>query len=113
LLSTAFAVPYAFIQPVLGAAADVLGKARLMNACLLVLVIVSLLSAASDSFPLLFALRIVAGVASGGVFPIALALVGDLVPVKQRQVAIGRLLAATMTGNLIGATGAGFIGDLF
>ena len=31
LLSTAFALPYALVQPVLGALADTLGKARLMN----------------------------------------------------------------------------------
>jgi predicted MFS family arabinose efflux permease len=34
------------------------------------------------------------------------------VPVAQRQVAIGRLLFAAMTGNLLGASGAGVIGDL-
>ena len=50
---------------------------------------------------------------AGGVFPIALAVAGDRVPVQQRQVAIGRLLFAAMTGNLLGASGAGVIGDLF
>jgi predicted MFS family arabinose efflux permease len=38
--------------------------------------------------------------------------VGDLVPVHRRQVAIGRLLAVGLTGNLIGATISGVIGDL-
>ena len=42
-----------------------------------------------------------------------MALVGDLVPVQQRQVAIGRLLAVGLTGNLLGASIAGVIGDLF
>jgi predicted MFS family arabinose efflux permease len=46
------------------------------------------------------------------VFPIALASAGDRVPVKQRQIAIGRLLAAAMVGNLLGASVAGVIGDL-
>jgi MFS transporter, DHA1 family, inner membrane transport protein len=41
-----------------------------------------------------------------------MALVGDLVPVNQRQVAIGRLLAVGLTGNLIGASIAGVIGDI-
>ena len=34
-------------------------------------------------------------------------------PVKQRQVAIGRILFAAMSGNLLGASGAGIIADLF
>jgi predicted MFS family arabinose efflux permease len=47
------------------------------------------------------------------VFPIALALIGDLVPVSERQIAIGRLLAVGLTGNLVGASIAGVIGDVF
>lgn len=112
LLSTAFAIPYAFVQPVLGATADVLGKTRMMNACMLVLILTSLVSAVATSFPLLLALRVLAGIASGGIFPIALALVGDLVPVAKRQVAIGRLLGAAMAGNLLGVSAGGVIADL-
>ena len=52
------------------------------------------------------------GITAGGIFPIALAVVGDRISVAQRQVAIGRLLFAAMTGNLLGASGAGVIGDL-
>ena len=37
LLSTAFALPYAVLQPVLGPIADVFGKARVMTICLLLL----------------------------------------------------------------------------
>ena len=48
--------------------------------------------------------RILAGIASGGVFPIALGLTADLVAPAKRQVAIGRTLAGSMTGNLLGAT---------
>jgi len=54
----------------------------------------------------------VAGMAAGGVVPIAFALVGDMVPVAERQVAMGRLLFAIMTGNLLGATFAGIVSDL-
>ena len=32
-----------------------------------------------------------------------MALVGDLVPINQRQVMIGRLLAVGLTGNVLGA----------
>jgi predicted MFS family arabinose efflux permease len=66
----------------------------------------------ATSFPLLVAMRVVAGCVAGGLFPIALAFIGDLVPVRERQVAIGRLLAVGLTGNLLGTSIAGVIGDL-
>src|SRR5690606_34607719 len=72
----------------------------------------ALVSALAPNYTVLMASRAVAGIAAGGVFPIALAAAGDRVPVKMRQVAIGRLLAAAMIGNLMGASVSGVIGDL-
>jgi predicted MFS family arabinose efflux permease len=112
LLSTAFAVPYALMQPALGAMADTLGKARMLRACVVIMIAAALAAMAAPSFPLLLAARVVSGIAAGGLFPIGLAIVGDLVPVGNRQVAIGRLLAATMLGNILGASAAGLIADL-
>ncbi len=112
LLSSAFTFPYALVQPVLGAFGDHFGKTRLMNLCLLVVALTALVCAAATSFSLLVAMRVMAGCVAGGLFPIALALIGDLVPVQQRQVAIGRLLAVGLSGNLIGTSIAGVIADL-
>ena len=112
LLSTAFTLPYALIQPVLGALADMFSKSRLMLLCLLVLTAAALAAAMAPNFQMLLAARVVAGFAAGGVVPIAFAMVGDNVPIAQRQVAMGRILFAVMTGNLLGASGAGVIGDL-
>jgi predicted MFS family arabinose efflux permease len=106
-----FAFTFAIVQPVLGAAADLFGKARLMIVCLVLLGLASILGALSTSFPLLFASRILAGIGSGGVFPVALGLTSDLVAPEKRQVAIGRTLAGSMTGNLLGASFSGVIGD--
>ena len=111
LLSTAFTLPYALVQPVLGTDGRFLRqdpaderepvRRRARRAGL----------RGGDELSLLVAMRIVAGLVAGGVFPVAMALIGDLVPVNQRQVAIGRLLAIGLTGNLLGASIAGVIGD--
>ena len=106
-----FAFTFAIIQPVLGAVADLFGKARLMVVCLALLGLANILGAVATSFPLLFASRILAGIGSGGVFPIALGLTSDLVGPEKRQIAIGRTLAGAMTGNLLGASVSGLIGD--
>ncbi|QIG92227.1 MULTISPECIES: MFS transporter [unclassified Bradyrhizobium] len=107
-----FAFTFAAVQPAIGAAADLFGKARLMTICLGLLGIANILGAFSTSFPMLFVTRILAGIGSGGVFPVALSLTSDLVGPDKRQLAIGRTLAGSMTGNLLGATASGLIGDL-
>jgi len=106
-----FAFTFAVIQPLVGAAADLFGKARLMVVCLVLLGIANIIGAFATSFPLLFASRILAGVGSGGVFPVALGLASDLVGPEKRQVAIGRTLAGSMSGNLLGASFSGLVGD--
>lgn len=112
LLSTGFTLPYALIQPVLGALADMFSKTRLIAVCMFVVGITTIACGLATNFETLMVLRVLAGITAGGVFPIALAVAGDRVPVQQRQVAIGRLLFAAMSGNLLGASGAGVIGDL-
>jgi predicted MFS family arabinose efflux permease len=112
LLSTGFTLPYALIQPVLGALADMFSKTRLISICMLILGLTTIACGFATNFETLMTLRVLAGITAGGVFPIALAVAGDRVPVAQRQVAIGKLLFAAMSGNLLGASGAGVIGDL-
>ena len=112
LLATAFALPYALMQPVLGAMGDVLGKTRTMFACLVVVTIATFAGAFAWNLPVLMASRIVSGIVAGGIFPVSLALVAQVVPIKGRQVAISRLLAGAMLGNLLGSSAAGVIADL-
>jgi len=112
LLTSAFTLPYALIQPFLGALADMGSKARLMLLCLFLVAVATIVCGLAQSFEVLLGARMVAGIAAGGVVPIAFALVGDMVPVAERQVAMGRLLFAIMTGNLLGATCSGIVTDL-
>ena len=111
-IAAGFALIYALVQPAIGAAADLFGKARLMTLCLALLGVACILGALASTFSGLFATRILAGIASGGVFPVALGLTADLVAPAKRQVAIGRTMAGSMTGNLLGASASGIIGDL-
>ncbi|WP_336490328.1 MFS transporter [Methylobacterium nigriterrae] len=109
LLSTAFALPYALIQPILGPVGDALGKERVMTGCLGVLTLALAACAVAGDIRLLFGLRMIAGAAAGGVVPLALALMGDRIPLARRQVAIGRFLVAIVLGQLSGSTFAGLI----
>src|SRR5207249_4320291 len=77
-------------------------KTRLMNLCVFVVAITALICAVATSFPLLVAMRIMAGLVAGGVFPVAMALLGDLVPIERRQATIARLLGIAPTANVLG-----------
>jgi predicted MFS family arabinose efflux permease len=109
LLATAFALPYAFIQPILGPVADALGKERIFPICLGTLAVAMTLCAAAPTIELLFALRILAGMAAGGVIPTSLGMIGDKVAMASRQVAISRFLAAVILGQLAGSSVSGLL----
>ena len=113
LLSTAFTLPYAFVQPIFGPIADVIGKVRMMIICLVVIIAASFACAFAPNFQVLLTARIVCGIATGGIFPVGLAIIADAVPVGERQVGIARWLAIVIGGNLLGSAFAGVIGDLF
>jgi predicted MFS family arabinose efflux permease len=111
LLATAHALSYALAQPLLGSVSDMVGKAKVITASLLITVAAGIAGAFAQDFSVLLASRVLSGFASGGIFPIALAIAGDLVPVERRQVTFGRLMAAAMIGNLLGSPIAGAIAD--
>ncbi|QFU16436.1 MFS transporter [Microvirga thermotolerans] len=111
LLSAAFALPYAFIQPILGPVGDALGKERVMKVALALLFLALAGSVVAPSVTSLFVLRIVAGTAAGGAVPLSIALIGDRVEMAQRQVALSRYLVAVIMGQLAGSSFAGLIAE--
>jgi MFS transporter, DHA1 family, inner membrane transport protein len=112
LLATAFTLPYAVMQLVLGPVGDAVGKALLIRICVAVLAVALVLSAIAPDYPLLMAARAMAGGFAGGLIPVAMALIGDRVPFARRQLAISRLLFATLSGQLAGSASAGLLADL-
>lgn len=111
LLATAFAFPFAIIQPILGPVGDFFGKTKLMLSGMALLVIATLVGAFAQNFIWLLTSRLIAGMAAGAIFPAGLAFVSDNVSVERRQVALGRYVAAALTGNLTGALAGGIVGD--
>lgn len=110
-LASAFAFTFAMVQPVLGIVADAFGKPKLIFICLILLAVSNVIGAFATSFDVLLITRVLAGVGGGGIFPITISLVADLFPLQQRQVAMSRVMAGGMAGNLLGASLSGVIGD--
>lgn len=109
LLSSAFAMPMAAMQLVLGPTADALGKVRVIRTCLAILVIGTVLSALATSYGLLLAARLLTGAAAGGIIPMTMALMADMVPPQGRQAAFGRVMSAATAAQVIGTALAGAI----
>jgi predicted MFS family arabinose efflux permease len=112
-LASASAIAFAFVQLPLGMVADLFGKPKVILTCLIVLGLANIVGAFTDSFELLLATRVICGLGAGGVFPVAMGLTGDLFPVEKRRVAMSRIMAGALTGNLLGASFSGVLGDLF
>ena len=113
LLVSAYGLPYALTQPILGPVGDAYSKARLIKICLGVLALSVALAAAAPSYTTLLLSRVVAGIVSGGIFPVGLALIGDRTTLAERQVAASRFLVASIFGQMFGATVSGVIAAYF
>lgn len=111
LLSTAYALPYALIQLVLGPIGDALGKELVTKLVMVALTLTLFACAVAPDLPTLFGFRVLSGMAAGGVIPMGLATIGDRVRMSDRQVAIGHFLTAVLTGQLLGGVGAGIVAD--
>lgn len=109
LLSTAYALPFALFQPLLGPIGDIWGKTRLLRLSLWLLALSLLAGAMAPSLAVLLALRFIAGAAGGGTIPSGMALIGDRFDGPARQLALGRYVGAGLFGQILSASIAGFV----
>ena len=112
LLASAYALPFALIQPILGPIGDAVGKRRIIQVGLCCLTLFCLAAPLAPSLGVLLALRALAGMAAGGIMPLTLAAVGDAVPIEGRQVALSRLLVFSIVGQIAGGAVAGALGGV-
>ena len=111
MLSPAYALPYAISQPFLGPISDRFGRIRCMRVCMAGLTVTLLAGAVAPSYETLFASRVIAGIFGGGLVPLVLAALGDAYDMAGRQVAIGRMLFALISGQMLGSIVAGFASE--
>jgi len=67
----------------------------------------------ADSYALLLATRVIGGIFAGGLIPLVLAGIGDSYAMSERQVALGRMLFAIISGQLLGSVVSGFANVAF
>ncbi|HEX4233961.1 MAG TPA: MFS transporter, partial [Caldimonas sp.] len=113
MLNTVYALPYALAQPFLGPIGDRFGKTRCIQVCVAGLAVMLLLGAFAPTFGLLLASRVGAGMFAGGLIPLVIAGIGDRFDMSERQVMIGRMLFAIISGQMLGSIVSGLANDAF
>lgn len=113
MLTSAYALPYALAQPFLGPLGDRFGKLRCIQACMVVVAFALVLGALAPSFQWLLGSRLLAGAFAGGLIPLVLAGMGDAYDLQERQIVVGRLLVAIISGQMLGSAAAGLVSDVF
>jgi predicted MFS family arabinose efflux permease len=109
LLASAFALPYALIQPILGPVGDALGKRRVIAVAAALSGLALVACAFAPTLGWLFFFRALAGAAAGGIYPLVIATFGDRVPIATRQVALSRVLALSTAGQIAGGVISGLV----
>jgi predicted MFS family arabinose efflux permease len=104
LLIPAYLLPYGISTLFYGPVSDRLGRRRILLLLLGAMTLTCVGTATSATIGQLLVWRMVAGVATGGIIPLGLALCGDLYPYAQRGRAIGWIFGAIAGGMAFGST---------
>ena len=113
LLTSAYALPFALGQPVLGPLGDIYGKARVLRLSLWALTAALVACAIAPTFETLAVARFLAGVSAGGVVPACMATIGDAYPPERRQVAISVFVTMGLLAQIFATSASGLIGEAY
>ncbi len=111
-VATAYFIAYGVGQPLWGAASDRFGRVRVMRGAVIGGALACALAAAAPTLPALLGARAVGGLLVGAVVPTAITYVGDTIPVRRRQPALARTMAASSLGTGCATVGAGALAQV-
>ncbi|WVQ80580.1 hypothetical protein IAT38_002685 [Cryptococcus sp. DSM 104549] len=101
-VGTAFFVSNCAFHLVYGRLSDIFGRKHMLQIAVLFLALGNLLCSFAQTPVQLYVFRAIAGMGGGGVNGIAMVIVSDIVPLKERGKYQGFVSAATSIGNAIG-----------
>src|SRR3954452_11741200 len=107
--TTAYLITSTIVTPLYGKLSDIYGRRPFFIFAITVFVLGSLLSGAAQSMYELAAARAFQGIGAGGLFSLALTIIGDIVPPRERAKYQGYFLAVFGTSSVLGPV----LGGLF
>jgi EmrB/QacA subfamily drug resistance transporter len=106
--TTAYLITATITTPLYGKLSDLYGRRPLFSTAIGIFVLGSVLCSFATSMVELAAFRAVQGLGAGGLFSLALAIVGDIVPPRERARYQGFFLAVFGTASVLGPVVGGF-----
>ncbi|MBW8173524.1 MFS transporter [Ornithinimicrobium sp. Arc0846-15] len=107
--TTAYLITATISTPLYGKLSDIYGRKIFFSAAITIFVVGSLLcTLATDMFELA-GYRAIQGLGAGGLFSLALAIIGDIVPARERAKYQGYFLAVFGTSSVLGPVIGGFL----
>ncbi|HET7850865.1 MAG TPA: MFS transporter [Pseudolabrys sp.] len=113
IVVTAYLLAHGSVQLIIGPIGDRFGKYLCLSIAAVCSTVMVIACGFAPSLPVLVAVRLGSGLATGWIVPFALAFMGDVIPYERRQQVIGRFLSGQILGQLFGQTAGGVLGDLF
>src|SRR5690348_8730932 len=106
--TTAFLITSTISTPLYGKLSDIYGRKPFILFAIAIFVVGSMLCGLSQSMYELAAFRALQGIGAGGLFSLALAIIGDIVPPRERAKYQGYFLAVFGTSSVLGPVIGGF-----
>jgi EmrB/QacA subfamily drug resistance transporter len=110
-VTTAYLITATITTPLYGKLSDIYGRKPLFLVAITLFIAGSVLCAFATSMYMLAGFRAVQGVGAGGLFSLALAIIGDIVPPRERAKYQGYFLAVFGTSSVLGPVIGGFFAD--
>ncbi len=107
-VTTAYLITATITTPLYGKLSDIYGRKPFFLAAITIFIIGSAACAFARSMYMLAAFRAVQGLGAGGLFSLALAIIGDIVPPRERARYQGYFLAVFGTSSVLGPVIGGF-----
>jgi EmrB/QacA subfamily drug resistance transporter len=108
-VTTAFLVTSTITAPLFGKLSDLFGRKRLFMLSIVIFVAGSALCGLSQSMYELAAFRAIQGVGAGGIMPLALAIIGDIIAPRQRARYQGYMMAVFASSAVLGPVLGGLL----
>ncbi len=108
---TAALLANAATTPIWGKLADLFNKKLLVQLSIVIFVAGSVMAGLSETIPLLLTARVIQGVAMGGLTALAMAIIGSIIPPRDRGKYSGYMGAVMAVGTAGGPLLGGFIVD--
>ena len=110
-VATAYLLTSAITTPIYGKISDLFGRKKIFQSAILIFLAGSVLCGVSQSMNQLVAARALQGIGAGGLMSLVLAIVGDVIPPRQRGKYMGYFGAVFGVSSVAGPLLGGFLTD--